>query len=100
MSDLVKPDGHALQRPVPPEPLPPVRAVDWRSVREAAHERFIAESRMANGAQITERAQDGLDRIRRRLEASGRPADELDAMLVSSYAFGAAQLIQDYMSRR
>jgi hypothetical protein len=104
MSDLVKLDGRGLQ--VAPEtvdapvPLPPVKAVDWRSVREAAHERFTAESRVANGAQITERAQEGLARIRRRMEASGSTADELEVMLLSSYGFGAAQLIHDYMSRR
>jgi len=92
-----------LGRKEPPA-LPPVRAVDWQSVKEALRERYVTEIRLANGVDMTERGQDGLERVRRRLAynlaATGRAPDELDMLFLQNYGFGAAELINEYMRKR
>ena len=86
-----------------PPPLPPIRAVDWRSTRQAQRERFETEVRVVYGGEITERAQDSLERVRTKLAhqiaSSGRAPDDLDTLLVQNYGFGAAELIRQYMNR-
>jgi hypothetical protein len=67
------------------EPLPQLRPVDWASVK------------IASGAVMTARAHEGIANLRERIWASGQ-TDELDMLLLQSYAFGAAELIQRYMN--
>lgn len=77
--------------------LEPLLPVDWRSVKQQLHARYVHEVRIHYGAVMTERAQEGLQRVRARL---GDDPDQLDMLLVHAYAFGAAELIHDYMSGR
>jgi hypothetical protein len=71
--------------------------VEWRSVKQAYRERYAVEIRLIHGGIMTERAQMHLARIRARLPED---PDQLDALLVSAFAFGAAELINDFMRRR
>jgi len=77
--------------------LPPLQPVDWRSVKQHMYERYAHEVRIHYGAVMTERAHEGLQRIRARV---GDRPDQLDMLLVHAYVFGAAELINDYMRGR
>lgn len=74
--------------------LEPPMPVDWRSVKQAFHERYATEIRIMHGGLMTERAQLHLARIRARLPEQ---PDQLDMLLVSAFAFGAAENIQAFM---
>lgn len=77
--------------------LEPLQPVDWRSVKQQMYERYAHEVRIHYGAVMTERAHEGLQRIRTRV---GDNPDQLDMLLVHAYVFGAAELIHDYMRGR
>jgi hypothetical protein len=82
-------------------PVPPVQAASWRQAKQAKEEKFETQSRVVNGADITECAQEGLERIRRRLasQLAYRDPDDLDMLFLQAYSFGAAERIQEYMQR-
>jgi hypothetical protein len=74
--------------------LEPLVPVEWQAVKRAFSERYAAETRIMHGGLMTERAQVHLARIRARLPE--RP-DQMDLLIVSAFAFGAAENIQAFM---
>ena len=74
--------------------LEPLMPVDWRSVKQAYQERYATEIRLIHGGLMTERAQVHLARIRARMPEQ---PDQLDMLLLSAFAFGAAENIQNFM---
>lgn len=88
MSDIERYGDDELQPPVP---------VEWQAVKRSFSERYAAETRIMHGGLMTERTQVHLARIRARLPE--RP-DQLDTLIISAFAFGAAENIQDFMRGR
>lgn len=77
--------------------LPAIQPVDWHSVKTAMRERYNAEMRIETGVKLTRRALEGKRQIVDDI-TDGRP-DGMDMLIMQSYVFGAAEIIQDYMGR-
>ena len=87
MSEIER-HSDGLELPVP---------VEWQAVKRAFSERYATETRIMYGGLMAERAQVHLARIRARLPE--RP-DQMDMLITSAFAFGAAENIQDFMRGR